>query len=159
MIICGTGHRPDKLGGYSADVFEKLKHTAIVWMADRQVIDKVVSGGALGWDQALAAAALELGIPLTLALPFPGFEDRWPQKSKTFFYSLLHRADTVKYVCDPGYAAWKMQARNEWMVDSSNQVLALWNGTTGGTSNCVKYAEKVGKPIVNLWDKYDSREG
>lgn len=23
-----------------------------------------------------------------------------------------------------------------------------------GTANCVKYAEKVGKPVVNLWDKY-----
>lgn len=156
MIVCGTGHRPDKLGGYTDEVFQKLKHTAAVWLADQQDLKLVISGGALGWDQALAAAARELGIPYILALPFPGFEDRWPQSSKAFLYGLQHDCFSDKYICEPGYAGWKMQKRNEWMVDNAGMVLALWNGTTGGTSNCIKYAEKVQRPIVNLWDKYDS---
>ena len=60
----------------------------------------------------------------------------------------------VVFVSEPGYAAWKMQVRNKWMVDNSDLVLALWNGTDGGTANCVRYAEKVGKPITNLWERW-----
>ena len=30
-------------------------------------------------------------------------------------------------------------------------VLAFWDGSSGGTGNCVRYAGKVGKPIENLW--------
>jgi len=47
-----------------------------------------------------------------------------------------------------------MQTRNIWMVDNCDLVLALWDGSDGGTGNCIKYANKIGKPIVNLWDKY-----
>ena len=34
------------------------------------------------------------------------------------------------------------------MVDRSDFVLAFWNGTKGGTGNCVEYAKKQGKPVV-----------
>ena len=156
MIICGTGHRPDKLGGYSQEVFENLKALACKHLAacgDPREL-RVISGGALGWDQALAAAAMSLGIATVLALPFPGFEDRWPTSSKAYLHSLMQRADEVVFVCDPGYAGWKMQKRNEWMVDRADTVLALWNGTPGGTANCIAYANKVKKPIINLWEVY-----
>jgi uncharacterized phage-like protein YoqJ len=154
MIICGTGHRPDKLGGYSPEVFEELKTLAHMYLCVATDLEGVISGGALGWDQALAAAALDLNIPTTMALPFPGFEDRWPSKSKTFLHSLIYRASKTVFVCDPGYAGWKMQKRNEWMVDNADSVLALWDGSDGGTGNCVRYANKVGKPITNLWSEW-----
>lgn len=156
MIICGTGHRPDKLGGYTSTVAHECMLLALNWLIEHPEVKKVISGGALGWDQALAKAARAHGVPYVMALPFPGFEDRWPVESKNVLYGLMHDAVEVVFVCDAGYAGWKMQKRNEWMVDNSDLVLALWNGTTGGTSNCVKYAEKKQKPIVNLWDKYDS---
>ncbi len=41
-----------------------------------------------------------------------------------------------------------MQKRNEYMVDKSNLVLAIWNGDkSGGTWNTIKYAMKKGKNI------------
>ena len=43
------------------------------------------------------------------------------------------------------------------MVDNADVILALWNGTGGGTGNCIGYAEKQGKRIINLWDSF-SRE-
>lgn len=156
MIICGTGHRPDKLGGYTSDVHFKLVSLAMDYLDKRPDITKVISGGALGWDQALAAGARACKIPYIMALPFPGFEDRWPQSSKNDLYALMAGAENTVYVKEGPYAGWKMQERNKWMVDNSDQVLALWNGTTGGTANCVAYAEKVGKPIINLWEKYES---
>jgi uncharacterized phage-like protein YoqJ len=91
VILCATGHRPDKLGGY---------------------------------DPAVFAALVEM-------------------------------AHTHLALCVRASAAAKMQVRNEWMVDSSDGVVALWNGTAGGTANCVRYAEKVGRPIDNLWPTWE----
>lgn len=34
------------------------------------------------------------------------------------------------------------------MVDLSDKVIAVWNGKSGGTANCVKYAKTVDKPIM-----------
>ena len=152
MIIAGTGHRPDKLGGYGKDAHNNLVRVAFDYLT-LAAPERVISGGALGWDQALADAAIMQDIPLTMALPFEGFECKWPRASQEFLHSLMNPADVV-FVCDPGYAPWKMQERNKWMVDNCTHVLALWNDTDGGTANCVRYAEKVGKPIINVWDNY-----
>ena len=43
-----------------------------------------------------------------------------------------------------------MQKRNEYMVDLADRVIAVWDGSKGGTANCVKYAEKVGKEIIRI---------
>jgi len=149
MIIAGTGHRPNKLGGYGYDIYELLLKTA------SKAIDgfatKVISGMALGWDQALAEAAINLNIPFIAAVPFRGQEGKWPPPSKRKYQKLISKADEVVYVCDDGYAPHKMQERNKWMVDNCDSVLALWDGSAGGTSNCIIYAKSVKKKIVNLW--------
>lgn len=45
---------------------------------------------------------------------------------------------------------WLMQKRNEYMVDLADRVIAVWDGSKGGTANCIKYAEKVGKEIIKI---------
>lgn len=156
MIICGTGHRPDKLGGYSEENRKKL-----VEFADRMIIKYeptlLISGMALGWDQALAEAAARLTLRFHAYVPFPGMHQRWPKESQHLFHALMHSADKIVTCSEEPYAAWKMQVRNERMVNDSDRVLALWNGTTGGTSNCVGYANKVGKPVINVWDEWNAQ--
>lgn len=158
MIVAGTGHRPNKLGGYGQEVEERLIHVAVdyleeIWFNDESFL--VISGGALGWDQALAKAAYRLNIPFQMYLPFKDFDVKWPKVSRDSLDFLCRAAEEVKYISEPGYNPYKMQLRNEAMVNAAHFVIALWNGTNGGTANCVRYAEKVGKPIVNLWDKYE----
>ena len=80
-VVCGTGHRPPKLGGYSDEVWD---HTCQVVIAFLKLLRPkgVISGMALGFDQALAWSAMQLDIPfiacmigVTLILrsiPFPG---------------------------------------------------------------------------------------
>jgi len=53
-------------------------------------------------------------------------------------------------VHDGPYNSTCMQDRNEWMVDHCHALVAVWNGTGGGTANCVGYAKRVGKPIVMI---------
>lgn len=62
--MAGTGHRPDKLGGYGAGVSSRLVDLARAALL-RCRPNEVMSGMALGWDTALALGAIELGIPLT----------------------------------------------------------------------------------------------
>lgn len=153
MIVCATGHRLNKLGGYGLPIKNKLERLALTWL-DLHKPDKVISGMALGWDQAFAQAAIKLNIPLVAAIPFTGQEQAWPDSSQKEWKRLVDAAYEIVIVSEGGYAAWKMQKRNEWMVDQSDMVLALWDGSSGGTCNCIKYANKVSRPISNLWTKW-----
>lgn len=153
MIVCGTGHRPDKLGGYNIETTNKLIQIASTWLREYKPT-KIISGMALGWDTALASAAISNEIPLIAAVPFKGQESRWPTESQKEFNRILNKATSIVYVSDGGYAAWKMQVRNEWMVNNADVVLALYNGdASGGTHNCLEYAKKKEKQVVNLWEK------
>jgi len=150
MIVGVTGHRPDKLGGYGDDVFQKLVKTASIYLV-KVSADRVLQGMALGWDQACAVAAINLGIPVTAAIPFMGQEKQWPAGSQKKYFEILDKCQTMVQVCEPGYAPWKMQKRNEYMVDRSDRMAALWDGSEGGTFNCVQYARKQDKQIDQLW--------
>lgn len=149
MIVAFTGHRPDKLGGY------KLPNPTYLYVC--QQIDKklrelqpekVISGMALGVDQWAAHIAHKLNIPFIAAVPFEGQEKAWPAKSQATFHKLLKLASEKIIVSTGTYAAYKMQVRNEWMVDRCDILLAIWDGTPGGTGNCIKYAQSKNKEII-----------
>ncbi len=154
MILAGTGHRPDKLGGYNTHVAQRLQTLASAALTKHQP-QLVISGMALGWDQALAEAAVAHDIPFHAYVPFEGQESMWPLQAQQRYQDLLWKADKVIIVCEGSFAAWKMQKRNEAMVDACDKVLALWNGTSGGTANCVAYAKTQNKPIFNLWHSWE----
>jgi uncharacterized phage-like protein YoqJ len=153
MILCGTGHRPEKIGGYNPTVYAKL-----VKLAEKHLLllkpERVISGMALGWDQALADATNNLKLPLIVAIPFQGQESVWPEASRDKYFSILDKATDVVYVSEPGYSVEKMQTRNRWMVDQSDLILAIWNGSKGGTYNCIQYAKKQHKEIINVWEEF-----
>jgi uncharacterized phage-like protein YoqJ len=109
---------------------------------------------ALGWDTAVALAAIRCGIPFTAAIPFEGQELRWPEESQRVYRYMRTQANGETVVAFGGYSARAMQARNEWMVDRCDAVVALWSGDVGGTANCVRYAGQVGRPVTNLWERW-----
>lgn len=43
-----------------------------------------------------------------------------------------------------------MNARNHYMVKRCDHLIGAWNGSPGGTRNCWRYAEKVGRSRENL---------
>jgi len=150
-VFCATGHRPDKLGGHDTQVLDGLVRLAEAYLIHESP-DAVISGVALGWDTAWAIAALRLGIDLTAAVPFEGQESRWPEQSQKRYRKILSKAKRVEIVSEGGYSARAMQKRNEWMVDSSHRVVALWDGSSGGTGNCIRYAKSRNAEIDVLWD-------
>lgn len=154
-----TGHRPNKLGGYSGPRAEKIQDTLyshlinIIKRAYKNGFETFISGGALGIDQIAAAAAIYLkqeGLPIKLiiAKPFPSQACKWPQRSQAVLDWLCGLADDVINVSDDPYTPEKMQDRNKWMVLNSDAVCAVYNGGNGGTGNCVRFALSVHKPVL-----------
>lgn len=160
MIISVTGHRPNKLMAHGKPAYpgtfsyDRLVSLSMKALSSYQP-DKVISGMALGFDMAIAQAAVHLDIPFVAAIPFKGQESKWPKPSQDYYWALLDHANEIEYVNEEGYAAWKMQRRNEWMVDHADAVIAMWNGTSGGTENCVKYAKERCKNVINFWDVWE----
>jgi uncharacterized phage-like protein YoqJ len=164
MIVAATGHRPrskntvkipmsdteldvpdwDGTGLYS----EAIRY----WM--RQKIESLkattaVSGMALGVDMLWAEEALKVGLLVVAAVPCDNQERSWPQPSQERYHRILsHKMTTTHVICPGPYATWKMQARNAWMVDQCEALLAVWDGTPGGTSNCVRYAQDTARKWV-----------
>ena len=158
MIVAGTGHRPDKLYGKTRKIFQKLVLIAEQWL-DENKPTKVISGMALGWDLALAQATINKNIPLICAIPCKDQNCKWTLKQQIFYKKILsivieNPIHKVVYVSDKAYTSKCMQKRNEWMVDHCDVVLAIWDGTMGGTYNCIKYAINKQKLIINLYEEY-----
>lgn len=109
-----------------------------------------ISGLALGFDLDLAYVSLEMDIPLLGAIPFIGQESRWPADSQKFYRDIVERCSQTVIVSPGEYSGYKMQVRNEWMVDNCDLLIAAWDGSVGGTGNCVRYAEKVGRTMDRI---------
>jgi uncharacterized phage-like protein YoqJ len=160
-IVVATGHRPQKCGGFSEAARMQLKHIALEWLSAMKP-RCAVSGMALGWDTAIVEACLHLGLPYVACIPFRGQESQWPSSSRMTYCDYLLKAANV-IICSPGeYSAHKMQIRNERMIDMALQygpglnnsiLLALWDGTSGGTENCILYA-RTRIQTLNAWPDF-----
>ena len=149
MRIMVTGHRPQKLS-YGDEGKIRAHMNAFLCRAIKKHGAEnliIISGMALGVDTWWFQEAADFGLAIHAYIPFQGQEAAWKPKQRedyrSYLYWLSVRDEKHKIitVCSPGFAAWKMQKRNEAMVDNSDVCVAYWNGTSGGTANCVEYAE------------------
>lgn len=157
---CFTGHRPNKLYGYDPKTEGNQKllwklRDLIIQQIELHNVDTFITGMALGIDMWAARIVLKLketypNIKLIAAVPCKNQYNKWIEQSKKEWQIIINKCDTVHYVTEEEYTSWCMQKRNEWMVDNSKHVIAVWDGTKGGTGNCVKYAEKQNKQITKL---------
>lgn len=149
-----TGHRPDKLGGFgNLEAAIRLEEIAFEYLRAANP-GEVLIGMALGFDTACARACIRLGIPFVAAVPCAGQERLWPQLAREEHARLLRHAAATVVVSPGGYSDDKMQIRNEWIVDNCDRLTAMWNGSTGGTANCVEYAISTGRQLKNLWERW-----
>jgi len=114
-----------------------------------------LTGMAIGFDMLAAEVCRDLGIPYLAAVPFKGQESRWPPAVRARYQRLLDTAIQVRFISQPGYAAWKLEARNRWMIDHANLVVAYFTGKPGGTANCLQYAKGLGIEILNAAQRED----
>ena len=147
---CFTGHRPEKL-----NTSEKEVKAALRKQIDQAVHDgfKVfITGMARGVDLWAAQIVLDLRkrnkeIKLICAIPHDGFEARWSPSWQELYRYILAEADLTR-VISKGYHTGVYQVRNEWMVNHSTRVIAVFTGQPSGTKNTIDYAYRQGVPVV-----------
>jgi len=181
MKACFTGHRPEKLGGYDWGTQQNKNLLKSLYNVVRDVIpqrhiDTLYFGGALGIDQMTFEMVKKYqennyyDLQIILAIPFKNQPSKWHGHSDVKRYnSQIRLADKIIYVDEiegykfdkvavGEYHPYKLQLRNQYMVDNSDIVLAIWNGSSGGTANCIKYAQKMGKKVI-IFDPKNMMKG
>ncbi len=149
---CFTGHRPEKLNWSEAEIISWLE-TEIRKAVDDGFVT-FISGMARGVDIWAAEIVLRLrdeGLPIHLicASPFEGFEGRWDESWRQRYAEVMKKADLIEYICK-SYSRSCFQIRNEWMVDRSARIIAVFNGQAGGTKNTIRYATSQGIEVENI---------
>lgn len=151
--LCFTGHRPDKLSSYLRDVDElRMRLQQRIIQAVSEGCTVFYCGMALGIDIMAGelVASLRQQYPelrLIAVVPFPGQSRNWPLSWRRRWDALLRLADE-KIVLYPTFQRGCYQARNRYMVDRSERVIAVYDGSPeGGTCMTVTYARKKGVPV------------
>ena len=144
---CFTGHRPEKLHADEKTVCAALEQAIDAAIADGY--NTFISGMARGVDIWAAELVLQKrqhnhDLRLICACPHPDFEIRWAPEWAARYHRILVAADLVRTIC-PTFSMAAYQRRNEWMVDRSSRVIAVYNGEPGGTRNTIEYASSRGK--------------
>lgn len=178
MKIAITGHRPNKLGNdydltgpligtIRKKIYEVLRDCITSGYPDIDNMRKqltLITGMALGIDTLFAQLAIELDIPFIAAIPFAGQYRKWQESSVRIYHDILIKAQSIQVVdinknvnyseyCklpETAFSNKKMQDRNIWMVDNCNLLIAVWDGSSGGTKNCVDYAMTTDKTVIRI---------
>ncbi len=158
---CFTGYRPAKFpfnlekSGKELTTFDNALFDAVVELVNEGVT-VFYTGMAMGFDIIAAETVLTVGkirndvnISLVAAVPFieqpSGFSPCWKER----YNRVLEQADKVILLSDKYYKGC-FTKRNKFMVDSCDFVLTYHTGLRGGTYNTIKYAEGLGRKIINI---------
>lgn len=160
-----TGHRPKKLGGYNINTepYQKLQADLEQYILFQlQSVDVVVghSGLALGADTVWSKAILNMRdkfpdrVKFHAEIPFMTQHNKWFKKSDiNFWHKQVDTADNKTIYADfktdvtNAQAGKALDDRNNGMIDHSDVMLALWDGSKSGTGNAVNYSRSVNKAI------------
>lgn len=159
LTCCFTGHRPGKLP-WGLDE-QDPRCAGLKRSLDRELeglyhrgFRHFISGMALGCDLYFAEAALSLrarfpGVMVEGAVPCPTQAQRWPDSQRRRWQDILDRCD-LETVVQQSYDRWCMLRRDRYMVDRSAAVLAVFDGTAGGTQYTLNYAMDQKREILLL---------
>jgi uncharacterized phage-like protein YoqJ len=170
-IACVTGHRPEKVGGYDENNITAYYCKRELYKEVETLIKKgynyFISGMALAVDTWFAETVLALKhkyphIKLEAAIPCTDHTKKWSWNENIVlrYKDIVRRCDKVTIVTQETYEKNPkvMDIRNEYMVDKAELVLAVYDGSKGGTGNCVRYAKACEREIVYIDPKVANTE-
>jgi uncharacterized phage-like protein YoqJ len=148
---CFTGHR--QLSQKKIEKIVKRLNEEVDRLIS-QGVTNFISGGGLGFDHITASLIITkkqqgADIRLIFALPCRNQDEKWTDRQKQLYRSLLGEADEVIYVSED-YTPDCMRERNFYMVDNSAYCICAFLRDISGTGQTVRYAERQGLQIINV---------
>ena len=156
---CFTGHRPEKLpwgtdeGDPRCRMLKKKRYDAVE-AAYGEGMRHFICGMARGCDFYFAEAVLALraergDVSLEAAVPCPTQADSWPAEDRARWRRILDQCD-LETMVQHSYTPGCMLRRNRYMVDHSALVIAVYDGTSGGTRRTLEYALRRKVPFLDI---------
>ena len=157
-----TGHRPQRFKfkyneHYKLCIKIKKALTAEIINFYNQGVRTFWIGGSIGVDTWSGEIIADLkkqkeyeDMRLCVALPFPDFKERYDAKQQTRLRDILRACDK-QIIVSEAESKDAYRFRNEYMVNQSDCVLAVYNNDRAirsGTGMTVNYAHKKGIPII-----------
>ena len=154
-----TGHRENKLdpdwneaSPICFDLKQKL-YDAIENVYESG-IHYFICGMAHGCDLYFAEAVLEFAtdhpdVQLEAAIPYSGQADNWRGTLKRRYDAVLDKC-VKRTVLQQYYTRDCMMRRNRYMIDNASVLIAVYNGSPGGTRNTMLYAIRQGLEIIEI---------
>ena len=142
-----TGHRavPDTFDGNA--LYDKLEELI------QGGCDTFFCGMAKGFDLLALGCLVDLkkkyNIYIEACIPFAGQEKGYTERDRKRYRSMLEWCDR-KTVLFEEYQSGCYHARDRYMVDCADTVLAYCVKDTGGTAYTVKYAKEKNIPVIYL---------
>jgi uncharacterized phage-like protein YoqJ len=148
---CFSGHR-----NLSAKKIEKIakRLNAEVDRLIEKGVTNFISGGAVGFDQICASLIVSkkqqgAEIRLIFALPCRNQDEKWNDRQKQLYRSLLSEANEIIYVSEE-YHPDCMRERNIFMVDNSAYCICALVRDISGTGQTARYATAQGIEVINV---------
>ena len=159
QTCCFTGHRAEKLPWKLNELdpaclaLKRRLSDALAALYDagyRHFICGMATGADLYFGEAVVALRQERpDVTLEAAIPYDGQAAQWPAALKKRYFRLAEECDE-RTILHAVYTPTCMMERNRYMVDRSSLLLAVYNGTAGGTQSTLLYAMRAGIEIVRL---------
>lgn len=158
MKLAFTGHRPEGLPfgeNEEAESCRTLKRSLWEEIVERisNGYDTFYCGAAKGADiicgelVLLAQERLRSPVQLICVVPFKDQARDWNDSWKQRYNSLLERSSQTIRLSEHYYRGC-YYARDRYMVDHTDALMAVYSGKRGGTSYTVQYAYKQRKEII-----------
>lgn len=142
-VVALTGHR-------ELDDFDENELAYELERLTEEGYTAFLCGMAQGFDllalKLLVALKQKKKLYLEACVPFEGHENSLSRATRERYLELLSACDR-KTVLFPAYCAGCYLARDRYMVDCADLVLAHCEKETGGTAYTVNYAKKRGVPV------------
>lgn len=155
MVTCTfAGHREV----YQSKIDVKIEQTIQkLLLTDTGFI--FYTGGMGDFDSKCASAVRSAkrrnpGLNICLALVLPYMSNRL-NTDKDFYESCYDDIIIPMELCNAHYKA-AITKRNRWMVDRADCLIAYIYRDFGGALETVKYAQRQGKPVINLAEEVNS---
>lgn len=155
-----TGHRPQNLqfGFDEADPrctrLKRKMQEEIALLIEQNGIEHFISGMAVGVDMYAAEIILHLkqthpNITLESVIPYETQPQTWSEDLRDRYFDIAAHCDKESML-QTRYTQDCIEKLGQYMVEHSDLLVAVWDGTPSCTARTVDYAHSQSKPVITI---------